>query len=69
MKKTFLCAAAFAAVLALLLCGCGDKPKTAGEYTLTSELSDEVRAEAESVLSEIFRCYEEDDAAGVLPLL
>ncbi|MBQ6697629.1 MAG: hypothetical protein IJN09_01100 [Oscillospiraceae bacterium] len=69
MKKTFLCAAAFAAVLALLLCGCGDKPKTAGEYTLTSELSDEVRAEAESVLSEFFRCYEEDDAAGVLPLL
>ncbi len=69
MKKTFLCVTAFAAALALLLCGCGNKPETAGEYTLTSELSDELRTDAEQVLSEFFRCYEEDDAAGVLPLL
>ncbi len=69
MKKTLICVAAIAAVLALILCGCGDKPKTAGEYTLTSELSDEVRTDADKVLSEFIRCYEEDDAAGVLPLL
>lgn len=69
MKKTFLCVMAFAAALTLLLCGCGNKPKTTGEYTLTSELTSELKTDAEGVLSEFFRCYEEDDAAGVLPLL
>ncbi|MBQ8004335.1 MAG: hypothetical protein IJ299_04505 [Oscillospiraceae bacterium] len=69
MKKTLVCVAALVTVLALILCSCGDKPKTAGEYTLTSELSDELKAEADAVLSEFIRCYEEDNAEGVLALL
>lgn len=69
MKKTLSVILALMLSLTVILCGCGEKAETAGEFVLASTLSPEDQAQVDKTLATFMQCYEEDNAKGILPLL
>lgn len=69
MKKTISIILALTLILGTLLCGCGEKAKTAGEYTLASTLAPEEQKKVDELLAKFITCYEEGNAKDALPLL
>lgn len=69
MKKTIALILALTLILATALCGCGQKAKTAGEFTLASTLAPEEQQKIDELLAKFMTCYEENNAKDALPLL
>lgn len=69
MRKTVSLVLVLAIAMTTLLCGCGEKPKTSGEFTLAETPSPETQAQIDDVLSKFMQCYEQDDAAGAMALI
>ena len=69
MKKTIALILALTFILAAALCGCGEKAKTAGEFTLAATLAPEEQQKVDELLAKFMTCYEENNAKDALLLL
>ncbi len=69
MKKNLSLILALLLILSIALTACDNKPKQLGEYTLTSEISDNTQAEANDVLARFMTAFEENKPADAVNLL